>query len=480
MPEPFSPPWIAAWAEALRRSDAYREAARGWEGAVVLERTAGPGEPPEAARGVFLDLWHGECREAREATAADRDAARYVLSGPRAGWERVLQGELSPTMAIMRGSVKLVKGTLGGLLPHVAAATEMLRLAQGLSAAPQPPAAGDGAAANGGAAGSVGAAGDATASDAPAVSLPPVSPAAHVHFQSTSPTGLRFDSVPMRLWDKAKRFGTWNPADIDFTQDRADWQRLAADEQDVLVRLAALFQAGEEAVALDILPLADAMAREGRLEEQLYLASFIWEEAKHVELFRRFLDAVTGRRDDLAPYHSPSWRAIFAEALPGAMGRLRHDASPVAQAEASATYNMIVEGVLAETGYHMYHRVLVARGILPGMQRAVTLLRQDESRHIAYGLHLLSRLAAEHGDPVWRAIEARMNALVGPAVAVVTEAFAAYPPDRIPFGLDPADFSAYAMGQFQRRLARLERARYGATEAGVGDVLDDLVVEAGA
>jgi hypothetical protein len=66
----------------------------------------------------------------------------------------------------------------------------------------------------------------------------------------------------MRLWEKAKRFGIWNPADIDFTQDRADWQRLAADEQDVLVRLAALFQGGEEAVALDILPLADVMARE--------------------------------------------------------------------------------------------------------------------------------------------------------------------------------------------------------------------------
>jgi ribonucleoside-diphosphate reductase beta chain len=157
------------------------------------------------------------------------------------------------------------------------------------------------------------------------------------------------------------------------------------------------------------------------------------------------------------------------------MGRLRHDASPVAQAEASATYNMIVEGVLAETGYHMYHRVLVAQGILPGMQRAVTLLKQDESRHIAYGLHLLSRLVAEHGDVAWHAIEARMNALVVPAVAVVTEAFAAYPPDRIPFGLDPADFTTFAMSQFQRRLAWLERGRRAGGQGDVsGDLLDDL------
>ena len=27
----------------------------------------------------------------------------------------------------------------------------------------------------------------------------------------------------MRLFEKAKRFGIWNPSEIDFTQDAADW-----------------------------------------------------------------------------------------------------------------------------------------------------------------------------------------------------------------------------------------------------------------
>ena len=31
---------------------------------------------------------------------------------------------------------------------------------------------------------------------------------------------------PMRLYEKAKRLGVWNPADIDLTQDKLDWQRL--------------------------------------------------------------------------------------------------------------------------------------------------------------------------------------------------------------------------------------------------------------
>jgi monothiol glutaredoxin len=71
----------------------------------------------------------------------------------------------------------------------------------------------------------------------------------------------------------------------------------------------------------------------------------------------------------------------------------------------------------------------------------------------------LARLVAEHGDPVWRAITARMEALLEPAIAVIGEAFAAYPPDAVPFGLRQDDFVEFAMGQFRKRMARLELAR---------------------
>jgi ribonucleoside-diphosphate reductase beta chain len=120
---------------------------------------------------------------------------------------------------------------------------------------------------------------------------------------------------------------------------------------------------------------------------------------------------------------------------------------------------MVVEGVLAETGYHVFNQVLTERGIMPGMQRMTALLKTDESRHIAYGVYLLSRLVVEHGDPVWRAIEERMNTLLTPAIAIIGEAFAAYPPDAIPFGLRPDPFVQFAMNQFGHRLSRIERAR---------------------
>ncbi len=273
---------------------------------------------------------------------------------------------------------------------------------------------------------------------------------------ATTTRGLRRDTPPMKLFEKAKRFGVWNPSDIDFTQDKADWQRLTADEKDAILRLTAVFQSGEEAVTLDLLPLIMTVAREGRIEEEIFLTTFLWEEAKHTDFFNRWLLEVVGEVSDLTRYHTDSYRFIFYDALPTALDRLRVDSSPAAQVIAAVTYNMIVEGVLAETGYHTYYTALRSNNLMPATTRAVDLLKQDESRHIAYGIFLISRLVAADSS-LWEIAESTMNALLMPAVGVITEAFACYDP--MPFGLQVDDFAAYAMMQYQKRLERIQKAR---------------------
>lgn len=268
--------------------------------------------------------------------------------------------------------------------------------------------------------------------------------------------GLRRQDPVMHLYEKAKRLGIWNPSDIHFDQDRVDWSGLDAEEQDLILRLCSLFQAGEEAVTLDILPLIQVVAAEGRLEEELYLTTFLFEEGKHTDFFRRFLDETAASGVDLTRYHSEHYRALFYVALPEVMQALRTDASPAAQARAAATYNMIVEGVLAETGYHAFSQMLERRRIFPGLRKGIALLKQDESRHIAYGVFLLSRLLAK--DPaLWMVIEGRMNDLLPLALGVIGDAFSAY--ETPPFGLRLEDFADYAAAQFARRYERLEKAR---------------------
>jgi ribonucleoside-diphosphate reductase beta chain len=273
-------------------------------------------------------------------------------------------------------------------------------------------------------------------------------------FQTTSSAGLDYESTPFKLYTKSKKLGMWDPASIDLEKDREDWLKLNSGEQDLLLRLTALFQAGEESVTQELVPLIWAVSSERRVEEEMFLAAFLFEEAKHVEAFRRFLDEVAHDRSDLTRYHSDQYRTIFYEQLPQAMDSLRTDLSPEVQARAGVTYNMIVEGVLAETGYRAYHTILEERNIMPGMQQMIGLVKQDESRHLAFGLHFLSRLLDSHGQKVWTVIEERMGELLTPALGIIDEIFEAY--EEMPFGLTPDLFVDFAVSQFQSRMDYLE------------------------
>src|SRR5207249_11290979 len=121
----------------------------------------------------------------------------------------------------------------------------------------------------------------------------------------------------MRLFQKAKRLGTWDPQAIDFSREVSDWAGFDTTEKDFLLRTVALFQAGEEGVANDLLPLIMAVADEGRIEEEIVLTSFLWEEAKHAEFFRRLLHVI-GVHEDPEKCMTPSYRPWALAAPPAA------------------------------------------------------------------------------------------------------------------------------------------------------------------
>jgi ribonucleoside-diphosphate reductase beta chain len=262
----------------------------------------------------------------------------------------------------------------------------------------------------------------------------------------------------MRLWQKAKRLGTWDPQSFDLARDREDWARFSEVEKEFMLRNLALFQAGEEAVTRDLLPLIETIAAEDRIEEEMYLTSFLWEEAKHVEFFRRWLDEVAEAHGDLWVYATPSYEKLFVEELPNSMQALRTDRSPAAQIRASTTYNMIIEGVLAETGYHGFRSSLQANDLLPGLLEGITLIARDESRHIRYGVYLLNRLIATTPGG-WDLMNARMNELLGPAMGVVSEFWDEFDPENGPFGQRMQPFLEFASSQFDKRMKVLERDR---------------------
>src|SRR2546423_718437 len=255
----------------------------------------------------------------------------------------------------------------------------------------------------------------------------------------------------MRLFQKAKKLGTWDPQALDFSSDGADWGGFDDTEHDFLLRTLALFQAGEEGVTSDLLPLIMAIADEGRLEEEIYLTSFLWEEAKHVEFFRRWLDEIAMAHQDLAHYMTPSYRQLFLVELPASLNALKTDRSGEAPIRASVTYNMIIEGVWAETGYHVFRQSLEASQKPPGLLDGIRLIARDESRHIRYGVFLLNRLINQSPDG-WEVMNQRMNELLGPALGVVSEFWEFYDEEHSPFGQRVETYLHFACTQLTSRL----------------------------
>lgn len=236
-----------------------------------------------------------------------------------------------------------------------------------------------------------------------------------------STAGIDYASVPFKLWEKSKKL-FWDPAALDFSRDAADWAGMDDALRLGIAAGARGFMVGEEAVTLDILPLLRAMSDEGRLEETMYLSMFAMEEAKHIEFFRRWFDAVgfDPRQIDADAGGYGGAPAPDGDPFGGlsrVMRRLDEDRSPQRVLDASLLYNQFIEAVLAIAGYKRFDQLFrAAEGKLPGLREGIRNVRRDERRHIAYGTYLCRRILAEHPE-LWEWLEERWARITRNVVA---------------------------------------------------------------
>jgi putative sterol carrier protein len=141
----FTAPWAAALERELAADEAYQRAAANWSGSLLFVLEPDRARGIEAERRVFLDLDHGNARAVRPALPGDEREARFRLGAPAATWVEVLEGELEPATAVMSGRLRLERGSLFSLLPHLEAARRLLACARRveLGAADQVPVEGE-------------------------------------------------------------------------------------------------------------------------------------------------------------------------------------------------------------------------------------------------------------------------------------------------------------------------------------------------
>ena len=132
--EPYvmgTPEWVDVYEKKVQGDADYREAARDWEGTVVLHTLAEPGIGLEQDTYLLMDLWHGDCRKIRLVTPEVGETADFVITGSYLIWKKVNRSEVDTNKAVMQGKLSL-KGDLATIVRYTQASTRLTELSMSI------------------------------------------------------------------------------------------------------------------------------------------------------------------------------------------------------------------------------------------------------------------------------------------------------------------------------------------------------------
>lgn len=115
--------WVKAACAEVNKSQAYKDAAKNWEGDMyfIIEPEGGLKETII----TYFDLWHGECRGASVFADEGAKTPAYRLWAPLSVWLSILEKKLDPVQAMMTGKLNL-KGDMAQIMKMPRAAVELV------------------------------------------------------------------------------------------------------------------------------------------------------------------------------------------------------------------------------------------------------------------------------------------------------------------------------------------------------------------
>ena len=201
----------------------------------------------------------------------------------------------------------------------------------------------------------------------------------------------------------------WKTQDLDFTQDKLDYDRLQSEYNEEMLeqtrKTNASFWIGEHQVTVDLLPFVLAAPD---TEQKLFLTTQVVDEARHMVFFDRYYTEVVGsvgqdlhtRIFDEKPHVYRAYDDIFFGTLAKIADDMRRDPENYELLVRGVTvYHIVIEGFLALTGQRFNLDYSKREDIFPGFRAGFTAIMRDESRHITFGTKFL--YDAVHRDPKW-------------------------------------------------------------------------------
>ena len=124
MPKFPSEEWTKEYVEKLNSNANYEEAGKNWEGSLtfIVQRD----ESFDRDAYLYLDLYHGKCRDAKFSfIETEVPAAEYKYIGPYKNWQKLINKEIDPIQGLLTGKFKL-HGSLMKIMRFTKAAKEMV------------------------------------------------------------------------------------------------------------------------------------------------------------------------------------------------------------------------------------------------------------------------------------------------------------------------------------------------------------------
>jgi ribonucleoside-diphosphate reductase beta chain len=201
------------------------------------------------------------------------------------------------------------------------------------------------------------------------------------------------EDAAYRLWRKAVKTGTWDPAEIDLADDREQYEKLDEPMRIYLERFCSAFYHAEENVALLFCPWI--MAASG-MWQQAFLSTQLVEEFKHTDFFARYFEEVFGTDKLREALYNPVHDTLAerGERLLASLDSAEEDRI-MRFVEGVVHYQGVIEGVQANTGYQIFLNVFARKGLLSGLSEGFRQIQRDEGRHVSFGLQVLRHYAHE-------------------------------------------------------------------------------------
>jgi ribonucleoside-diphosphate reductase beta chain len=240
-----------------------------------------------------------------------------------------------------------------------------------------------------------------------------------------------------RKYEKAARAG-WDPKDLDYEADAADWARMSESQRAGIATITVRFEAGEQEVTDELLPMLAAAHALGRFDWVMYISTFIHEEARHSEFFTLWHARVPGltapaekaaywplREHTVDPEGRFSVGEPVYEGLPKYGRRLKAavDAGDTAAIEGAfvqfaTLYCAWIEGVLTMPSYEIVIDTTELWETLPTLRRGFKRILSDEGRHVTFGTQA-SRILIEKNPSYEELAHAVINEYRGNAVGML-------------------------------------------------------------